>query len=88
MDHSFGSGDFGLCSKIPACSTARVKSAIVFSLMIDSSGYLDCRIFGRSRPVRIVSKRGAIRHQSAIQARTPTASDVAVGAGDAYSRSG
>ena len=48
-------------SKIPVCSTTRVKSAIVFSLMVDGSNPLDCRIFGRLRPVRIVRKRSAIR---------------------------
>jgi hypothetical protein len=36
------------------------KSAIVFSLMIDGSSALSCRILGKSRPVRIVMKRGAI----------------------------
>jgi hypothetical protein len=40
----------------------RVKSATVFSLIIDGSGCLDCRIFGRLRPVR---KRRAMTHQSA-----------------------
>jgi hypothetical protein len=34
-------------------------------LMIDGSGSLDCRIFGRLRPVRMVRKRGAMPHQSA-----------------------
>ena len=48
-------------SRIPVCSTTRVKSAIVFSLMVDGSGSLGCRICGRSRPVRVVRKRGAIR---------------------------
>src|SRR5260370_41733224 len=47
-------------SKIPVCSTTRVKSATVFSLMIDGSASRDCRIFGRFRPVRIVRKRGTI----------------------------
>src|SRR5258708_31838485 len=47
----------GSRSKIPVCRTTRVKSAIVFSLMIDGSGSLGCRIFGRLRPVR---KRGAM----------------------------
>jgi hypothetical protein len=28
----------------------RVKSAIVFSFMVDGSGYCGCRIFGRLRP--------------------------------------
>jgi hypothetical protein len=36
--------------KIPVCSTTRVKSAIVFSLMIDGSGSLACRIVGRLWP--------------------------------------
>jgi hypothetical protein len=35
--------------------------------MIDGSGSLDCRIFGK-RPVRIVRKRGAMTHQSARKA--------------------
>src|ERR1700738_97605 len=47
--------------KMPVCSTTRVKSAIVLSLMIDGSGSFDCRIFARLRPVRIVRKRGAIQ---------------------------
>jgi hypothetical protein len=34
-------------SRIPVSSTTRVKSAIVFSLMIEGSGSLACRIFGR-----------------------------------------
>jgi hypothetical protein len=55
----------GSRSKIPACSTTRVKSAIVLSLMVDGSGSRSCRIFGRLRPVRIVRKRGAVPHQSA-----------------------
>jgi hypothetical protein len=38
-----------------------------FSLMVDGSGSLGCRIFGRLLPVRIVRKRGAIRHQSAAR---------------------
>src|SRR4029077_3670921 len=50
---------------MPVCSTTRVKSATVFSLMIDGSGSFDCRIFGRLRPVRIVRKRGVMAHQSA-----------------------
>jgi len=33
--------------------------------MIEGSASFDCRIFGRSRPVRIVRKRGAVAHQSA-----------------------
>ena len=33
---------------------------MVFVLMIDGSGALACRIFGRLSPVRIVMKRGAI----------------------------
>ena len=41
-------------SRIPVCSTTRVKSAIVFSLMVDGSGPRGCRIFGRLRPVRMV----------------------------------
>ena len=49
-----GWGGAGPCfcesrSRIPVCSTTRVKSATV-SLMIDGAGSLDCRIFGR--PVR------------------------------------
>jgi hypothetical protein len=36
------------------CSTTRVKSAIVFSLVNDGSRALGCRIFGRLRPVRIL----------------------------------
>jgi hypothetical protein len=48
--------------RIPVCSTTRVKSAIVFSLMIDGSGSLDCWIFGRLRPVRIVRKRDVMAH--------------------------
>jgi hypothetical protein len=48
-------------SRIPVCSTTRVKSAMVFSLMVDGSGPRDGPvIFGRFRPVRIVRKRGAI----------------------------
>src|SRR5258705_13144685 len=47
-------------TKFPACTTTRVKSAIVFSLMIDGSGSLSCRIFGIFLPVRIVRKEGAI----------------------------
>src|ERR1700738_3123858 len=49
---------------LPVCSTTRVKSAIVLSLMVDGSASPDCRIFGRFRPVRMVSKRGAMPHQS------------------------
>jgi hypothetical protein len=37
-----------------------VKSAIVFSLMVDGSGSRGCRIFCRLRPVRMVRKRGAM----------------------------
>jgi hypothetical protein len=37
-------------SRLPVCSTTRVKSAIVFSLMVDGSGSLGCRICGRLRP--------------------------------------
>jgi hypothetical protein len=48
-------------SKMSVCSTTRVKSATVFSLMIDGSGSLACRIFGRLLPVRIVRKRDPIR---------------------------
>jgi hypothetical protein len=59
----------GSRSKIPVCSTTRVKSAIVFSLMVDGSRSLGCRIFGRLWPVRIVTKRDAI----AIKARTERA---------------
>jgi hypothetical protein len=77
----------GSRSKIPICSTTRVKSAIVFSLMIDGSS-LDCRIIGRLRPVRIVTKRRAKTHQSAIQARMQSAPDVALDAIDPYRRSG
>jgi hypothetical protein len=33
-------------SKMSVCSTTRVKSATVFSWMIDGSGSLACRIFG------------------------------------------
>src|SRR5258705_12130184 len=47
-------------TKFPACTTTRVKSAIVFSLMIDGSGSLSCRIFGIFLPVRIVRKEDAI----------------------------
>jgi hypothetical protein len=46
---------------MPVRSTMRVKSATFFLLMVDGSASLDCRIFGRLRPVRIVRKRGAIR---------------------------
>ena len=42
-----------------------MKSAIVFSLMVDGSGSRGCRIFGRLRPVRIVRKRGVMLYQSA-----------------------
>ena len=56
-------------SRILVGSTTRVMSAIVFSLMIDGSGSLDCRILGGLRPVRIVRKRGAMARQSAISAR-------------------
>jgi len=52
-------------ARIPVCSTTRVKSAIVLSLMVDGSASPDCRIFGRFRPVRMVRKWGAIPHQSA-----------------------
>jgi hypothetical protein len=46
--------------------STRVKSAIVLSLTVDATGAIDCPvIFGRFRPVRMVSKRGAIPHQSA-----------------------
>jgi hypothetical protein len=48
-------------ARIPVCSTTRVKSEIVFPLMVDGSGSRGCRIFGRLRPDRIVRKRGAIR---------------------------
>ena len=49
--------------RIPVCSTTRVKSATVLSLMIDGLGLsLDCRIFGRLRPVRIVRKRDVVAH--------------------------
>jgi hypothetical protein len=51
---------------MPVCSTTRVKSAIVFSLMIDGSGSRGCRIFGMLRPVRMV-RRGAMSHQSAAR---------------------
>jgi hypothetical protein len=44
----------------PVWSTTRVKSAIVVSLMVDGSASPDCRIFGRFRPVKMVSRRGAI----------------------------
>ncbi len=40
--------------RIPISSTTRVKSAIVFSLMLDGLGSLGCWIFGRLRPVRTV----------------------------------
>jgi hypothetical protein len=51
-------------SRIPVCSTTRVKSAIVL-LMVDG-GSLDCpMILRRFRPVRMVGKRGAMPHQSA-----------------------
>src|SRR6202043_1973227 len=56
-----GAGAGGVGFKMPVRSTTRVKSAIVFSLRVDGSASLDCRIFGRLRPVRIVRKRGAIR---------------------------
>ena len=36
-------------TRIPVCSTTRVKSATVFSLMVDGSGSRGCRIFGRLR---------------------------------------
>jgi hypothetical protein len=51
---------FGLGRKIPVCSITRLKSASVFSLMIDGWDVVACRIVGRSRPVKIVIKRGAI----------------------------
>ena len=47
-------------SRMPVCSTTRVKSATVFSLMVDGSGSRCCRIFGRLRPVRIVMKSDAM----------------------------
>jgi hypothetical protein len=37
------------------------KVGDVFSVMIDGGVALACRIVGRSRPVRIVMKRGVIR---------------------------
>lgn len=37
-----------------------MKSAMVFSLMVDGSGSRGSRIFGRLRPVRIVRKRSVI----------------------------
>src|SRR5882724_3937575 len=43
----------GTLPEIPVCSTTRVKSAIVFSLMIDGSGSRGRRIFGRLRPVSV-----------------------------------
>jgi hypothetical protein len=49
-------GDEGSRSKIPVCSTTRVKSATVLSLMIDGSGSRCCRIFGWLRPDRMVMK--------------------------------
>jgi hypothetical protein len=52
-------------SRIPVSSTTRVKSAIVFSLTVEGSASLDCRILGRFRPVRIVTKRDAMSDQSA-----------------------
>jgi hypothetical protein len=60
--------------KIPVCSTTRVKSAIVFSLMIDGSGSLGCRICGRSRPVRMVRKRAiqSFKRSPQGQANRPT----------------
>src|SRR5882724_2380734 len=44
-------------SRMPVCSPTRVKSAIVFSLIVDGSGSRGCRIFGRLRPVKVVRKR-------------------------------
>jgi hypothetical protein len=38
---------------------------IEFSLTVDSSRSLGCRIFGRLWPVRIVGKQNAMAHQSA-----------------------
>jgi len=61
VDYSSDPGDFGLRSSIPVCSTTRIKSAIVFSLMVGGSASLHCVIFGRLWPVRI-GKRGAMAH--------------------------
>jgi hypothetical protein len=88
MDHSFGSGDFGLCSKIPACSTARIKSATIFSSMVDGSGSLDCRIFGRLRPVRIVRKRRAMPASKRGPGAHANRPYVALDTVEAYRRSG
>jgi hypothetical protein len=52
---------------------------IVFSSKIDGSGSLDCRIFGRLRPVRIVRKRAAMPHQSADRTRRQIVLDVEFG---------
>jgi hypothetical protein len=46
-------------------STTRVKSAIVFSFMVDGSGYCGCPIFGRLRPARSVRTRG--RHATSTR---------------------
>src|ERR1039457_2825015 len=60
---------------MPVRSTTLLKSAIVFSLMVDGSGSPCCRIFGRLRPVGIVRKRGAIhplKRSPQRQANRPT----------------
>jgi hypothetical protein len=51
--------------RFPSWSTTRVKSAIVVSSMVDGSASPDCRILGRFRPVKMVSKRGAIAYAAA-----------------------
>jgi hypothetical protein len=49
-----------------------VKSATVLSVMVDGSASLDCRIFGRLRPVRIVRKRRSFKRSPQRQANRPT----------------
>ena len=62
-------------SRIPVRSTTRVKSAIVFSLMVDGSGSLDCRcrlrvLIRSARRWRIKTCLSAARLPTALPART------------------
>jgi hypothetical protein len=47
------------------CSTNARKVRGRLSLIVDGSGSLDCRIFGRLRPVRMVRKSSAMAYQRA-----------------------
>jgi hypothetical protein len=69
-------------------STTRVKSAIVFSFMVDGSGYCGCPIFGRLPPATSVRTRAAMPHQRAAWSGRQIVLQVGLGTRDSRCPSG